>query len=70
MELNRRKHIIVGRKEDFESTEGLFVLTVDKNGAVTLLQCRKEKLYDLLTKKEFVLKDFEGRPLYWIEVLK
>jgi hypothetical protein len=70
MELNRRKHIIVGRKEDFESTEGLFVLTVDQNGAVTLLQCSKDNLSDLLTKKDFSLHDFEGRPIYWIEVLK
>ncbi|MGD0038058.1 MAG: hypothetical protein ABSC53_12300 [Bacteroidota bacterium] len=70
MELNRRKCIIVGRKEDFESTEGLFVLTVDKSGAVTLLQCSKEKLCDLLSKKEFSLQDFTGRPIYWIEALK
>jgi len=70
MELNRRNHIIVGRKEDFESTEGLFVLTVDQNGAVTLLQYSKNKLSDLLTKKEYSLHDFEGRPIYWIEVLK
>ncbi|MGD1046296.1 MAG: hypothetical protein ABR936_13385 [Bacteroidota bacterium] len=70
MELNRRKHIIVGRREDFESTEGLFVLTVDKSGAVTLLQCNKDKLCDLLTKKDFSLQDFSGRPIYWIEALK
>jgi hypothetical protein len=70
MELNRRKRIIVGRKEDFESTEGLFVLTVDKSGAVTLLQSSKDKLCDLLTKKEFSLQDFTGRPIYWIEALK
>jgi hypothetical protein len=70
MELNRRKQIIVGRKEDFESTEGLFVLTVDKSGVVTLLQYSKDKLCDLLTKKEFTLKEFEGRPIYWIEALK
>ena len=70
MELNRRKHIIVGRREDFEFTDGLFILTVDKNGAVTLLKCSKDKLYDLITKKEFSLQDFAGRPLYWIEALK
>ena len=70
MELNRRKQIIVGRKEDFESAEGLFVITVEKNGEVTVLQYSKDKLHDLLTKKEYALQDFEGRPIYWIEALK
>jgi hypothetical protein len=70
MELNRRQRIIIGRKEDFESTEGLFVLTVDKSGAVTLLQYNNDKLCDILTRKEFSLQDFAGRPIYWLEALK
>jgi hypothetical protein len=70
MDLNKRKRIIIGRKEDFESTEGLFVMTVDKNGSVTLLRCKKDVLYEIATGKEYSSSDFTGRPVYWIETLK
>ena len=68
--LVKQGKIIVGTKTDFESTEGLYVAAISRDGLHGLLQCKKEKFFDAVTGVERSLQDFAGDKITWIEVLK
>ena len=65
----KKRRIIVGRREDFESLEGMFGLVLDDTGAVALIIEQKGNWMDLIHSKTVETKELAGKKITWIEVL-
>jgi hypothetical protein len=63
----KKKRIIVGRREDFESLDGMFGLVLDESGTVALIIEQKGKWMDLIHSKTIDTKELVGKKITWIE---
>gem|GEM_PF-1236083 len=65
----KKKRIIVGRREDFESLEGMYGLVLDETGTVALIIEEKGKWMDLIHSKTVETKELVGKKITWVDVL-
>jgi len=63
----KKKRIIIGRREDFESLDGMFGLVLDDNGITALIVEQKGNWADLLHSRTVETKELVGRKITWIE---
>lgn len=62
--------IITGRANDFETLDGLYALVVGREGVLALLQCVKGKYYNAQAETEVTLREFAGKRIVWIDLLR
>jgi hypothetical protein len=63
----KKKRIIVGRREDYESLEGLYGLVLDESGIIALIVEQKGNWKDILHDKTVETKELIGKKITWIE---
>ena len=63
----KKKRIIIGRREDFESLDGMYGLVLDDNGITALIVEQKGNWADLLHSRTVETKELVGRKITWIE---
>ena len=66
----KKKRIIVGRREDYDSLDGIYGLVLDESGILALIIEEKGKWLDLMHAKTVETKDLIGKKITWIDVLK
>ena len=66
-----RKGIIVqGKKEDFESLDGLYVAVVGRSGLIALLNYKQNKYNDLISGTQKNIQEYSDIKNLWFELLK
>lgn len=66
--ISKRGDIIAGNKRDFDNLNGLYLVVLDSNGVVALLQHDGGKYFNIETGDEIRLPDFEGKKILWVRV--
>ncbi|MCX6135875.1 MAG: LPP20 family lipoprotein [Ignavibacteriales bacterium] len=69
-DLAKQNKIIVGNDSTFISKERLYRLVLGEQGIIAFLQFKEKKYYDLMTQRYVLTKDYAGKRMTWIEVLK
>jgi hypothetical protein len=65
----KKRMIIVGRREDYDSLDGVYGLVLDESGIIALIIEHKGKWMDLIHSKTVETKELIGKKITWIDVL-
>lgn len=68
--LIKQKKIIAGKTSEFENYEGLYAAILSKEGMIAMLRYGNRSLRDAATGAKADMKDYAGKIIVWIEVLR
>lgn len=68
--LVRQRRVVAGSSKDFESLEGLYAVVMGNEGVLAVLRSREKRLHNLETDTEADMKQYAGKRIVWVEVLK
>ncbi|HLP15709.1 MAG TPA: LPP20 family lipoprotein [Bacteroidota bacterium] len=66
--LGKRGDLIAGKKDDFESLDGLYVIVLDEQGIRAMLLYDRNTYTNIATGEPVQLPDYAGKRILWVKV--